>query len=214
LSNRESSSDPELADEALVLRALAGRREAFGVLVARHERRLFRFLCKAAACEADVEDAMQLAMIKAYTKLATFDPRYRFTTWLFTIALRELRSLGRRAAASPTGRAVPLHDAPEPAAAGDGVTIADGPGELWRTAKHVLSEPQYTALWLRYGENLAAREIATVMRRPRVWVSVTLHRACATLRKVAEAAEKRESAAGPVAGRIKRAGRTAGGVPS
>jgi RNA polymerase sigma-70 factor (ECF subfamily) len=173
-----TSQDELLPDEQLVSRALAGDRGAFNRLVIRHERRLFRFLSRSAANAADVEDAMQQAMIKAYLNLARYDSRWRFTTWLFTIALRELRALGRRP------RAAALQAADEPAAAPveHAIDNDDGPGDLWRAARRLLNPQPFTALWLRYGEDLAVRDVARIMRRPRIWVSVTLHRACALLR--------------------------------
>lgn len=164
-----------LADEHLVARALGGDRGAFNELVVRHESRLFRFLCRASPNAADVEDAMQHAFVKAYRKLGTYNPKYRFTTWLFTIAVRELRSLNRRATVPTTA----LDDAHPPAAP---VAADHSPGELWSAARRLLHPQQHAALWLRYGEDLPVRDIAKVMNRPRVWVSVTLHRACATLR--------------------------------
>lgn len=183
LSSLPSSSDTAgglLSDEQLVARTLGGERAAFNELVARHERRLFRFLLKNARNEADVEDAMQHAFVKAFTKLRSFDPRWRFTTWLFTIAVRELRSLQRSGGGRVPAAALEV----EPAAP---VAPDREPGDLWALAKRVLNPRHYTALWLRYGEDLPARDIAKVMGRPRIWVSVTLHRACATVREAAAA---------------------------
>ncbi|MDB5320088.1 MAG: hypothetical protein JWN40_1719 [Phycisphaerales bacterium] len=174
-----SSPDELLPDEQLVLRALTGDKGAFNQLVIRHERRLFRFLSRTAANAADIEDAMQQGMLKAYLHLARYNPRWRFTTWLFTIALRELRTLQRNA---PT-----RHEASDEPAAPPVVHPIDNddPGDLWRAAHRLLHPQQYTALWLRHGEDLPVRDIAKIMRRPRIWVSVTLHRACATLRTAA-----------------------------
>jgi RNA polymerase sigma-70 factor (ECF subfamily) len=172
-----TSRDELLPDEQLVSRALGGDRGAFNQLVVRHERRLFRFLSRSASNAADIEDAMQQAMIKAYLNLARYDSRWRFTTWLFTIALRELRALGRRPATAA------LQAGDEPAAAPVEHPIDnDDPGDLWRAARRLLNPQPFTALWLRYGEDLPVRDVARVMRRPRIWVSVTLHRACALLR--------------------------------
>ena len=173
-----SSNACELPDEELVSRTLSGHKDAFTTLVRRHERRLFRFLAKNTNHDADVEDAMQQALLKAYVHLARYNPRWRFTTWLFTIALRELRSAARRR--PPMS---PLHATLDPVAPREQSFIDRDPGELWLAARRLLTVPQYTALWLRYGEDLAVREVARVMSRPRVWVSVTLHRACATLRQ-------------------------------
>ena len=165
------------------MRAKVGGRDAFNQLVLRHERRLFRFLCKSASNAADVEDAMQQALLKAYLKLAQYNPRWRFTTWLFTIAVRELRSLRHR----PGPPTMTLNASHEPAAppvvpAAD----LDDKGGLWFTARSLLKPQQYTALWLRYGEDMPARDIARILGRPRIWVSVTLHRACALLRQTTE----------------------------
>lgn len=164
-----------LTDEALAAEALTDPR-AFNQLAQRHHRRLFRFLSRTSSNPADVEDAMQQAFVKAYTKLHQFNPKFRFTTWLFTIALRELRVLSRRATT-----AMSIDHAAEPAdrrPQRDSFESVD----LWGQAKRVLNRQQFTTLWLRYGEDLPPRDIARVMRRPRVWVSVTIHRACAILR--------------------------------
>ncbi len=170
--------DP-LPDEQLIARTLRGHRDAFSALVRRHEQRLFRFLSRTTVNVADVEDAMQHAFVKAFTKLGTYNPKYQFTTWLFTIALRELRSLHRGSALKTT----PLADHHHPPAP----PVADhAPGDTWAAARRLLNPTHFTALWLRYGEDLPARDIAKIMNRPRIWVSVTLHRACATLRGVLE----------------------------
>lgn len=168
------------ADGQLVSRALAGDKRAFNDLVLRHERRLFRFLSRGSANSADVEDAMQQALLKAYLNLARYNPRWRFTTWLFTIALRELRSLERRRPATRSQSEEPA--APEVVHACE----QDDPGDLWRAARRLLKPQHYTALWLRHGEDLPVADVARVMGRPRVWVSVTLHRACAALRTAME----------------------------
>jgi len=168
------------SDGQLVSRALAGEKRAFNELVLRHERRLFRFLSRGSANAADVEDAMQQALLKAYVNLARYDPRWRFTTWLFTIALRELRSLERR-------RPKTRQAAEEPVAPAEVHAMErDEPGDLWCAARRLLKPQHYTALWLRHGEDLPVADVAKVMGRPRVWVSVTLHRACATLRAALE----------------------------
>ncbi|HEY7117083.1 MAG TPA: sigma-70 family RNA polymerase sigma factor [Tepidisphaeraceae bacterium] len=179
-SSISSSPLDVLPDEHLVTRTLDGHQDAFNHLVRRHEQRLFRFLSRTGRCAADVEDAMQQAFVKAFRNLRGYNPKWRFTTWLFTIAVRELHSLGRR---HPAIRTTTLDERNHPAAA---AAPADAdPGDLWASAKRLLNAQQYTALWLRYGEDLPVRDIARVMSRPRVWVSVTLHRACATLRDTA-----------------------------
>jgi len=73
-------------DEELVALALDGDERAFGRLVRRYQRRLTAFLGQLVG---DIELARELsqeAFIRAWSALDRFDPRYRFSTWLFRIA--------------------------------------------------------------------------------------------------------------------------------
>ncbi|MEJ2582992.1 MAG: sigma-70 family RNA polymerase sigma factor [Acidobacteriota bacterium] len=75
-----------LSDERLVELALDGDEDAFGFLVRRYQRRLTAFLSQLVG---DIELARELsqeAFIRAWSALERFDPRYRFSTWLFRIA--------------------------------------------------------------------------------------------------------------------------------
>ena len=76
----------KLSDENLVELALDGDEDAYGALVRRYQRRLTAFLGQLVG---DIELARELsqeAFIRAWSALARFDPRYRFSTWLFRIA--------------------------------------------------------------------------------------------------------------------------------
>ncbi|HEX5044164.1 MAG TPA: sigma-70 family RNA polymerase sigma factor [Candidatus Polarisedimenticolaceae bacterium] len=73
-------------DERLVARALAGDRSAFEALVRRHQTPLVNHLYRLIGSRDAALDLAQDVFIKVYTSLASFDPRYRFTTWLYRIA--------------------------------------------------------------------------------------------------------------------------------
>ncbi len=77
---------PPASDEELVRRCLDGERRAFEVLVRRHQRGLVNHLYRLTGRRETALDLAQDAFIKVYQSLASFDPRYRFTTWLYRIA--------------------------------------------------------------------------------------------------------------------------------
>ena len=85
-------------DDALLIRARNGDREAFGELVERHQRRVWR-VCRQYLGPADAGAAAQDALVKAYLSLPSFDGRSAFTTWVTRIAINtcldELRRRGR-----------------------------------------------------------------------------------------------------------------------
>jgi RNA polymerase sigma-70 factor (ECF subfamily) len=86
-------------DEALVSRARAGDTGAFETLVTRYHRVLFTVALRMLGNDADAGDATQVAFIRAYERLDSFDPRFRFFSWLYRILLNECSNSrrGRRA---------------------------------------------------------------------------------------------------------------------
>ena len=76
----------ELPDERLVDETLAGDRDAFGALVLRHQRGLLNYLFRLVGSKDAATDLSQEVFLKVFVSLHTFDPRYRFTTWLYRIA--------------------------------------------------------------------------------------------------------------------------------
>lgn len=90
---RALDGDAEL--EALVLRARAGERRAFGMLVEVLQKPLFFAVVRITNHPQDARDVVQRAFLKAWEKLGSLDDPQRFRSWLFTIALNLARNLRR-----------------------------------------------------------------------------------------------------------------------
>jgi RNA polymerase sigma-70 factor (ECF subfamily) len=86
-------------DEELVwiTEAKEGNQRAFHALYSANVTRLFRFLRQFSPETDQVEEWVQRAFIKAFEHLDSFDGRSRFSSWLFTLALNEMRADWRRA---------------------------------------------------------------------------------------------------------------------
>lgn len=163
-------------DEQLVASALAGNDAAFGTLVDRYQDRLLRFLRTRSRCRADAEDALQDTLINAYRYLPSYNPRWRFSTWIYRIAIREAARNSTDAGTVPGDDTASADD---PLAA----CIAAGEREnLWLTAKRLLSPDVFTALWLHYAEDMPVSDIARSMNRSVPWTKVALHRGRRRLR--------------------------------
>jgi len=80
------SSEQARQEAAIVERVLGGERDAYALLVERYNGSLFRYLVRMIGQPADAEDLTQEAFLRAYLSLASYDPSYRFSTWLFRIA--------------------------------------------------------------------------------------------------------------------------------
>jgi RNA polymerase sigma factor (sigma-70 family) len=80
------------ADRALIETVLAGDASQFEALVLRYSNRIYRFLLKNVGYAGIAEDLAQETFVEAYRKLATFKGEAKFSTWLFGIALNQLRN--------------------------------------------------------------------------------------------------------------------------
>jgi RNA polymerase sigma-70 factor (ECF subfamily) len=76
------------SDQAAIQAILAGDRDAFGPLAKRYSPAVFRAACRICGSEADAEDVVQEALIRAYRKLDHFESRANFGTWLYRIGVR------------------------------------------------------------------------------------------------------------------------------
>lgn len=88
-----SGSMTALVDQKLVAAALRGSREAFGGLVARHERSVYNVALRISNNREDASDITQNVFVKVCENLATYDPRFRFFSWLYRIAVNESLNL-------------------------------------------------------------------------------------------------------------------------
>jgi RNA polymerase sigma-70 factor (ECF subfamily) len=77
---------PQLSDERLVELSLDGDEGAFGILVRRYQRRLTAFLSQLVGDMELARELSQEAFVRAWSALERFNPKYRFSTWLFRIA--------------------------------------------------------------------------------------------------------------------------------
>ena len=73
-----------MQDSELVAACQRGDGEAFATLIGRYEERILR-LVRGMVPAAEVEDVAQEAFLKAYRKLALFDGRSSFYTWLYRL---------------------------------------------------------------------------------------------------------------------------------
>ena len=183
-------ADLEIPD--LALRARGGSLPAMNELVVRFETRLFNFLLRRIGSRDDAEDLTQDAFIRAWERIDRYDPRWQFSTWLYTIAGRlaitHHQRSRRHASVDVTGHAeASPEDDPTRR-----VATREECDHVWRLADRVLTDTQHTALWLRYAEDLSPREIARILGKTAISVRVMMLRARRVLAEhlVAEEADE------------------------
>jgi len=189
----EGRRDPSVSDETLAEWAAAGDDEAFGLLVVRYQRRVVGFLIQLVGESETARELGQEVFLRVWKALGRFDPRYRFSTWLFRIAhnlgidhLRRRRipvtSLNREDAEGQPLAMDPSDDAKDPLAALENA-------ELGRELERCIRElrPEYRELvLLRHVAGLSYQEIADLKSMPLGTVKNKLFRAHSVLRDALE----------------------------
>jgi RNA polymerase sigma-70 factor (ECF subfamily) len=185
-------------DEELAREARAGSRRSFEELAMRYRARLFVYFRPRLGSDQDAEDMAQETLLKLYRNIGSYDPAFRFSTWLYTAASRLAISSYRKKGGSPAlVRLDDVTDVADPRAWTPGPAEAAG---LWDSAR-TLGGNQFRALWLRYGEDLSVEEIAHAIGKSRLAVRLLLHRARVNLmRKAGPAPAKAGAAAEAAAG--------------
>ena len=74
------------ATRALLAAYAAGNAHAFAELYERHERPVYRYFLRQGAAPAIADDLLQETWMAVIRNAARFEPRARFTTWLYTVA--------------------------------------------------------------------------------------------------------------------------------
>src|ERR1044072_2157754 len=82
-------------DRGLVARARGGSRDALAGLIRRDERWVFNILRGVTDRPPHPDDATQEILIKVITKLATFEEKSSFRTWLYRIVVNHVLNMRR-----------------------------------------------------------------------------------------------------------------------
>lgn len=142
------------------------------------ERRLYRVARTMLRTDADCEDAVQEALLRAWAKLHTLREEAYFETWLIRILINECRNICRKRHAIEA-------ELPEnlPQAVSDDSALLE--------ALMALPEKHRIALELHYIEGYKTREISAMLRIPESTVKWRLMKGRSKLRtELGEGAER------------------------
>ena len=175
-------------ERRLIQAVMRGDQEAARQLIDHHKQRLLAFIWRMVPNHQDAEDVCQEAFLKAFAAIESFDPTYRFSTWLFTIAYRLCLNQLRRNEPL-TGDLDFSYFSDDGECGAQEVAQSEEARRLkemvW-SAVDQLSKPQRGAAILFYRENLSCQDIAEVMGVPVATVKSHLFRARARLKQLLE----------------------------
>ncbi len=187
----DDCSDEDLVRLAQSQAEAPAGREAAACLLQRHTRRVYVWCHRYANGEDEARDLAQDVLVLAYTRLATFSHRSRFTSWLFILARHRCLTHVRRRKPPFTSEvdldALPSHD-PDPE---QRLLEQLGEDALRRTVCDALDPAEQDAIWLRSVERMSIDGITAVLGlRNASGARALLQRARRKLRAALEAADE------------------------
>ena len=179
-------------DRDIVQRVISGDVDAFGVLVKRYQDRIFSAVRNYLSNPDDAMDVTQETMVKAYSKLNSFDANSAFYTWLYRIAVNTAIDSLRRKQSRPADS---LDDSrysesgfeprsKDPNTDPQKVVAAREQAEMIRSAIGKLSHKLRSVLVLYDIEGMSQEEVAQILKIPVGTVKSRVSRARGELRKI------------------------------
>jgi len=184
-----------IEDRDLVVMAREGRESAYREILARYERPVFSLVYRMVRDRALSEDLAQETFVRAFNAIESYNPKYKFSSWIFKIAnnltidhLRKKRLDTVSIDGSP-------HATTAEERASTRLLVEDGGETPERYVENMelgsqievaiggLREEYRTVVLLRHVEGYAYDEIAEIMDVPLGTVKTYLHRARAELRE-------------------------------
>jgi RNA polymerase sigma factor (sigma-70 family) len=169
----------------------AGHDAALNHLMERHSEKLFHYLVRALQNEDDAADLAQEAFARVYANRARFDPRQKFSTWLYAIATNLVRDRYRWRKRHPQVSLDAANEAtgndfgeslPDPAPTASETAQKNERAEAVRLAVAALPELLRVPLLLSEYEEKSHAEIGHILQCSAKAVEVRIYRARQQLR--------------------------------
>ena len=184
------------SDKELAALSAAGNEGAVAELLRRYERPIFSLVYRMVRDRALAEDLAQEAFIRAFNAVSSYDPRYKFSSWIFKIANNHtIDHLRRRKLdtvsidGSPHARTAQEEEQTRLVVESTDESPQEyvENRELGDQIEQAIGRlrPEYrTAVLLRHVEGYAYEEIAEIMDLPLGTVKTYLHRARSELKEL------------------------------
>ncbi len=176
------------SETALIRRARKGDGAAMEALIRAHQEALYAFMLRMSGRPDVAEDVVQEAFVRVLKNLDRFDSRFRFSTWLFTIA--------KRLYVNAMQKHKPAFDSDM---VNDRQGVAHSPGGIASRRESIdnlrtvidaslseLAPLQREIILLFHQQNWPITEIAVYLDMPEGTVKSHLHRARKRMKKVIE----------------------------
>lgn len=188
----------DLPDQEIVVHAIRGHEWAYREVVRRYERPVFSLIYRMVRDHELAEDLAQETFVKVFNALASYKPKYKFSSWIFKIANNAtIDHLRRKHPDTLSLEGAPHASTPEQQEAtalqlssrGESPLDEVEARELGSQIEDAVAQlrPEYrSCILLRHVEDKSYEEIAEILELPLGTVKTYIHRARNELRAILE----------------------------
>jgi len=173
---------PEIPEDELVRRIVAGEKQLFAIIVDRYKNKVFGLLRGMGASHPDAQDLAQDTFIRVYRYLATRREGSSFSAWIYTIAVNRMRDFMRQQKPVMVADTLELVEAAEEGTPENTVLQQEMKREIVQQLDR-LPEAYRLVLLLKYTNELSYEEIARITGMNQLQVRNALYRGKKALRK-------------------------------
>jgi RNA polymerase sigma-70 factor (ECF subfamily) len=160
-------------DQVLIKRCQQGDRRALEELLEQYQRPIYNAAFRMLGNQEDASDITQSVFLKAFEHLDRYNPKYKFFSWIYRIAINEsINQINR-------GKREQALDETQPSAARGPAeqTESDATSRRVQEALMTLQEDYRVVIVLRHFSELSYREMSEVLHIPEITVKSRLYSA-------------------------------------
>ena len=173
------------SESTLIQRAKAGNKNAFGKLIQNHQDQILYLAYDMLGNYEEAKDAAQDIFIKVYKKLAVFDQKSEFKTWLYRVAINTCLDILRKKKKMEKIK-INTDEILQYSIENNEIKLDD----TFYSAMEILSEKQHSAIILKYFHEYSTKEIAQILDCDIDTVRTHLHRGIHKIRNHLKQSDK------------------------
>lgn len=185
LSDEEKRALRKIEEAAIIKDALGGDQKAYETLMDRYKPKIFSLMYRMIHSEAEANDLVQEAFMKAFNSLASFNNEFAFSTWLYKIATNNCIDYIRKKRLNTFSIDKPLtykdsqykQELPDVTYHPEESLLRKERTDFIKKAIEALPEKYKVSILLRHNEDKSYEEIATILNIPIGTVKARIFRA-------------------------------------
>lgn len=174
---------------------LRGKTQYFSRLIDNYKHMIYNVAYRMSNNSQEAEDIAQETFLRAFQSLAHFNPAYKFSTWLYQIALNITRDRLKKREIHPYSLDAPIESEEAESSPLEPADFTHNPeqiitqreeAELIQKAINSLPLKYREVIILRHIQDLSYIEISHILKLPESTVKIRLFRAREQLKKILE----------------------------